>query len=107
MVNLTLKQKVLLLTLIPLIAILGIVMFVANMQLRVVGEHQIEAFRAELLESKHNEVKNYVELALSSIEHIYDHSYAGDQAGQEKALEILTELSYGKGGGRLYICLSI
>lgn len=98
MVNLTLKQKVFLLTLIPLIAILGIVMFVANMQLRVVGEHQIEEFRAELLESKHNEVKNYVELALSSIEHIYDHSYAGDQAGQEKALEILTELSYGKGG---------
>ncbi len=102
--NMTLKQKVLLLTLIPLIAVLGVVMFVANMQLRDLGEHQIEELRNELVASKQEALKSYVDLAVTSVKHIYDAAEPGDAAAEDRALDVMTQLSYGaKGDGYIFV----
>jgi len=102
--NMTLKQKVLLLTLIPLIAVLGVVMFVVNMQLRDLGEHQIEELRNELVGSKQEALKSYVDLAVTSVKHIYDAAEPGDAAAEDRALDVMTQLSYGaKGDGYIFV----
>lgn len=104
MVNVTLKQKILLLTLVPLLTVLSIVMFVANMQLREFGEHQIEVFRSQLLADKKDALEGYVDLALSSIKHIYDQSPADDQTAEDQALDIITKLAYGeKNDGYVFV----
>lgn len=102
--NMTLKQKVLLLTIIPLVAVLGVVMFVANMQLRVLGEHQIDELRSELMESKQESLRSYIDIAVSSVKHIYDSATPGDAVAEEQALEIMTNLSFGeKGDGYIFV----
>ena len=102
--NMTLKQKVLLLTLIPLIAVLGVVMFVVNMQLRDLGEHQIDELRSELVASKQEALKSYVDLAVTSVKHIYDNAAPGDAGAEDQALDVMTQLSYGaKGDGYIFV----
>lgn len=102
--NLSLKQKVLLLTLIPLIVVLGVVMFIVNMQLRDLGEHEIQELRSELMASKQDSLKSYVDLAVSSVQHIYDASSANDALAEERALDIMTQLTYGeKGDGYIFV----
>lgn len=101
--NLALKHKMLLLTLIPLVAVLGVVMVVVNFQLRALGEHEIEELRSELMASKQESLKSYVDLATSSIKHIYEGTDKEDLYAQEQALNILTELTYGeKGDGYIF-----
>ncbi|WP_415900499.1 methyl-accepting chemotaxis protein [Neptuniibacter sp. QD48_11] len=93
----------LLLTLIPLIAVLAVVMVVVNFQLRALGEHEIEELRSELMASKQESLKSYVDLATSSIKHIYEGTGKEDLYAQEQALNILTELTYGeKGDGYIF-----
>lgn len=102
--NLTLKQKVLLLTLIPLIVVLGIVMFVVNIQLRELGEYEIEELRNELMASKQDALKSYVDLSVTAIEHIYKNASVDDQVAKEDALKIMTQMSYGeKGDGYIFV----
>ncbi|WP_415888744.1 methyl-accepting chemotaxis protein [Neptuniibacter sp. SY11_33] len=101
--NMALKHKMLLLTLIPLITVLGVVMIVVNFQLRALGEHEIEELRTELMASKKESLKSYVDLATSSIKHIYEGTDKEDLYAQEQALNILTELTYGeKGDGYIF-----
>ena len=101
--NMALKHKMLLLTLIPLIAVLAVVMVVVNFQLRALGEHEIEELRSELMASKQESLKSYVDLATSSIKHIYEGTNKEDLYAQEQALNILTELTYGeKGDGYIF-----
>ncbi|WP_415892088.1 methyl-accepting chemotaxis protein [Neptuniibacter sp. PT8_73] len=93
----------LLLTLIPLITVLAVVMVVVNFQLRALGEHEIEELRSELMASKQESLKSYVDLATSSIKHIYEGTGKEDLYAQEQALNILTELTYGeKGDGYIF-----
>ncbi|WP_415881813.1 methyl-accepting chemotaxis protein [Neptuniibacter sp. QD34_54] len=102
--NMALKHKMLLLTLIPLIAVLGVVMVVVNFQLRALGEHEIEELRTELMASKKESLKSYVDLATSSVKHIYEGTGKDDLYAQEQALKIMTELSYGdKGDGYIFV----
>lgn len=102
--NMTLKLKVLLLTLIPLVAVVAVVMAVVQMQLRDLGEHEIAELRAELMDSKKEALKSYVDLSMSSVSHIANQASADDMVAQEEALQILTDLSYGaKGDGYIFV----
>ena len=102
--NIKLKHKVLLLTLIPLISVLVVVMAVVQMQLRDLGEHEIEKLRTELMESKKEALKSYVDLSVSAVEHIHSYSSAEDEMAKDEALAILTEMSYGaKQDGYIFV----
>lgn len=104
MINLTLKQKILLLTLVPIIALLLAVKVIVNYELREMGEHEIAELRNDLTESKKDALRDYVEIAVASVQKIYDESSADDVAAQEAALRVLTDLSYGeKGDGYIFV----
>ncbi|MGH1460407.1 MAG: methyl-accepting chemotaxis protein [Neptuniibacter sp.] len=104
MISLTLKQKILLLTLLPIIALLLAVKAIVNYELREIGHHEIEELRHDLTESKKEALRNYVEIAIAAVQKTYDASYSGDEVAEEEALRILTELSYGeKGDGYIFV----
>lgn len=104
MINLTLKQKILLLTLIPIIALLATVKVVVNYELRAIGQHEIEELRKDLTDSKKDALRDYVEIAVASIQKKYDASSADDLVAQEEVLQVLTDLSYGeKGDGYIFV----
>lgn len=101
---LTLKQKMLLLIIIPLITLLSVITLVINFQLRELGQTQIEELRTELIESKQEALKSYISVALSSVQGIYTHASADDEYAKQRALSVLRELSYGdKGDGYFFV----
>ncbi len=104
MINLTLKQKILLLTLVPIIALLLAVTVIVNYELRKTGEQEIIELRNDLTESKKEALRDYVEIAVASIQQTYDAAYEDDFVAQEQALQVLTDLSYGvKGDGYIFV----
>lgn len=96
--RLTLRQQILALATIPLIlAILAITGLVTS-QSRELAQQGIIAFESNLLEAKRAELRNYTNLALSSIDHIYHNATPSDLDAQAEVTEILAELSYGEDG---------
>lgn len=67
-------------------------------QISSLGKSEIKEFKNKLIESKENELKNYLDLAYSSIESIYSNASADDDAAKKKAAEILMSLHYGSDG---------
>lgn len=94
--KLTLRNKILLLTLAPLLVIIVVVMLVTRMQLQDLGMREIEQTRTQMLESKQAALKEYMDLAVSSVEEIYNQAGSDDAAAQQKALSILRSLAYGE-----------
>ena len=94
--NLTLRNKILLLTLVPLLVIIVVVMLVTRMQLQDLGTKEIEQTRQQMLESKRVALQEYMDLAVSAVKPIYDQSGGDDAVAQEKALNILRSLAYGE-----------
>lgn len=92
-----LKHKILVLTVLPLLlAAIAIAAIVAHRAQVLAGE-QAAAIEQSFLAVKRAELKHYVELALTSIEHLY--SGAGDSAAaQRQARAILGEMNYGDDG---------
>lgn len=104
MINLTLKQKILLLTLVPIITLLLAIAVLVNYELREAGQQEITELRQQLTQDKKDALRDYVDIAVASIQKIYDESSEGDVVAEEKALEVLTDLSYGeKGDGYIFV----
>lgn len=94
----SLKQQILALATMPLILSILAITFLVTSQSRDLAQSGISAFEENMLSAKQKEVVNYINLALSSIAHIYDNSAANDLAAQEEVKAILTTLSYGEDG---------
>jgi two-component system NarL family sensor kinase len=91
------RWKIILLAIVPLIASTSIIAYTVRHQAIVLEQQQQEVIKATYLDSKDAELKNYITLAMRSIDHLYD-SGRGDAAAMEKAKAILTKLEYGKDG---------
>lgn len=94
----SLKHQILALATLPLIiAILAITALVTS-QSRDLARHGIETFEQNALAAKRKELVNYVNLALSSIDHIYADAGPDDTAAKQRVKTILNELGYGEDG---------
>ncbi|MEW8043913.1 MAG: hypothetical protein G8D28_06295 [gamma proteobacterium symbiont of Phacoides pectinatus] len=67
---LSLKVKILLLALLPLVLMATAITTISLEQARTLSEEEIRTFEEHLLASKRRELKHYVSLALTSIKHI-------------------------------------
>ena len=98
MVRLSLKKKILLLSLLPLMTIVGVILIVVNLQLRELGNKELQELELNLITSKQEELKGYIDMSLSAIQHIYESAGPNDEKAQQAALQILTNLKYGEKG---------
>ena len=97
-----LRLKILLLATIPLVLALGAVAFIATYQSAKLARQEIDVFEKAMIEAKQAELLNYVSLALTSIDHLYNTSeprWAEDEAeAQYLVKQVLDRLTYGTDG---------
>ncbi|MCV0427510.1 MAG: cache domain-containing protein [Roseibium sp.] len=90
----TFKTKLLLITILPLIAVsllIGAATYYQSLELIAA---ETKAVEQRVLASKRQEIRNYVSLALTSIEQIYNDEPNGRETAQEEVKEILQNLTF-------------
>ncbi|MBD9483823.1 cache domain-containing protein [Pseudomonas sp. PDM14] len=96
--RLTLKTKVLLLALVPVILFALVLSGAAAKILLDLAEGEVKETRDRLMEESHKELQNYMQIALGSVQALYDQAAPGDTASREQAIAILSKIKYGKDG---------
>ncbi len=94
----SLKSKILLLALLPLILMTIAVTLISQRQAHYLSEQEIRIFEENLLASKRTELQNYVSLAMTSIAHIVATYEPGDKAAELEIKRVLHGLTYGDDG---------
>lgn len=104
MKNLTIQTRVLLLALVPVI-LLTVFLTTYNLnQARGIGDGAVAGFSSAMEASKRQELKNYLELARTSIAHLYDQpGSANDPEVREQAWDILRQMRFDDSGSSGYI----
>jgi methyl-accepting chemotaxis protein len=104
MKNLTIQTRVLLLALVPVI-LLTVFLTTYNLnQARGIGDGAVAGFSSAMEASKRQELKNYLELARTSIAHLYEQpGSANDPEVRKKAWEILRQMRFDDSGSVGYI----
>jgi len=97
-VSASLKAKILLLSILPLIVVTIAITMISLNQARILSEQEINTFEENLLRSKHQELRHYVALAMNSIEHLVKDAKPGDLYAEYEVKRILHSLTYGEDG---------
>ncbi|MBK1654064.1 methyl-accepting chemotaxis protein [Allochromatium vinosum] len=98
MKTLSIRSKILLVSITPILAVIGVLLTQTITSQRQAGAERIESTRALLMAEKEAQLKHYVQLATSSIKTLYDPAGPNDTAAQEHARKILRQLDYGQDG---------
>ncbi|CAN7577750.1 methyl-accepting chemotaxis protein [Pseudomonas sp. LjRoot71] len=96
--RLTLKAKVVLLALIPVVLFAVVLSGAAARVLQNLAAQEVEETRERLLQESRNELQHYVQIALGSVQSLYDAAGQGDMASREQAIAILSKIKFGKDG---------
>ncbi|UAA40153.1 methyl-accepting chemotaxis protein [Paraneptunicella aestuarii] len=90
----SLKNKLTLLTLIPVAILVTIIMFSFWIQLQSAAQHQTQNARESLLALKRKELKNYLDLSMSSVQHILKDSSLSKEEAQRRIQQHIQSLIY-------------
>lgn len=93
-----LSQKIQLLSIVPLMVAMLVVALVTEGQFEKLSTQTANSFRESVTNSRKQELKNYISLALSSIDHVYKNNNQDNEAAKEIVIDILTNLEYGEDG---------
>ena len=96
--RLTLKSKVVLLALVPVVLFALVLSGAAAKVLQNLAAQEVEETRERLLQESRNELQHYVQIALGSVQSLYDGAAQGDMASREQAIAILSKIKFGKDG---------
>nr|WP_043311278.1 methyl-accepting chemotaxis protein [Pseudomonas sp. ML96] len=96
--RLTLKTKVLLLALLPVILFALVLSGAAAKILTDLAADEVAQTRERLVAESRLELKNYMQIALGSVQSLYDGAAQGDMSSREQAIAILAKIKYGKDG---------
>ena len=92
-----LKHKIAALSILPLLLAVAVVCALVLVQNQRLGEQQARLIESSILASKQAELKNYVEMALSTIAPLYDNGL-DDAETKQKVLAALGRFSFGSDG---------
>ncbi|HBX54032.1 MAG TPA: chemotaxis protein [Pseudomonas sp.] len=96
--RLTLKSKVVLLALVPVILFALVLSGAAAKVLQNLAAAEVEETRERLLLESRTELQHYVQIALGSVQTLYDAAASGDMASREQAIAVLAKIKFGKDG---------
>ncbi|MGH1486628.1 MAG: cache domain-containing protein [Cellvibrionaceae bacterium] len=94
----TFKTKILLLVIIPLVLVSFALTLLAVYQAKKLGQQNVKNFSEMIFELRRGELKNYTELAISAVKHVYDNPNNNDLISQGEAKNILRNLEFGEDG---------
>ena len=93
--KLTLRSQIYLLTVIPLVFVISVVSVITVQQARDLSDREIETFRKEYLRLRQQELRNYIDLALTAIE---TQRKINSPVSREAARKILRNMGFGDDG---------
>jgi len=96
--RLTLKAKVVMLALIPVVLFALVLSGAASKVLQQLAEQEIKETRERLLQQSRDELEHYIQIAMGSVQMLYDSATPGDTASREQAISILSKIKYGTDG---------
>ncbi|NQD93925.1 HAMP domain-containing protein, partial [Pseudomonas sp. CrR25] len=96
--RLTLKSKVVLLALVPVMLFAVVLSGAAAKVLHSLAAQEVEETRERLLAEKRGELEHYIQIALGSVQALYDAASPGDLASREQAIAVLSKIKFGKDG---------
>ncbi|MDX5373004.1 MAG: methyl-accepting chemotaxis protein [Pseudomonadaceae bacterium] len=96
--RLTLKSKMLLLALLPVILFAIVLSGAAAKILLDLAEDEVKETRERLVQESRRELQHYMQIAMGSVQALYDGASQGDSASREQAIAILSKIKYGKDG---------
>ncbi|QMV65549.1 methyl-accepting chemotaxis sensory transducer with Cache sensor [Ectopseudomonas oleovorans] len=96
--RLTLKAKVILLALVPVILFALVLSGTAARVLQSLAADEVAETRERLLQEKRSELEHYIQIAMGSVKGLYDGAAQGDMASREQAIAILSKIKYGADG---------
>ena len=96
--RLTLKTKVILLALIPVILFALVLSGTAARVLQSLAAEEVAETRERLLAEKRSELQHYIQIAQGAVQHLYDGASQGDMASREQAIAILSKIKFGADG---------
>ncbi|WP_067983359.1 cache domain-containing protein [Neptuniibacter pectenicola] len=97
-VTTSLKAKILLLSILPLIIVTIAITMISLNQAHILSEQEIKTFEENLLHSKHQELQHYVALAMNAIEEIVEEAEPGDKNAEKEIKNMLQNLIYSSDG---------
>lgn len=101
MKNLKIKQKILVLTAIPLVITVLAIMAVSIHQIQTLGEQEIEQVRSTMMASKREALLNYMEITETALNPILK-GVADDYSAENRVKEALRAISYGDEDGYIF-----
>ncbi|HEX8544411.1 MAG TPA: methyl-accepting chemotaxis protein [Pseudomonas sp.] len=96
--KLTVKHKLLCLAIIPALLFALIISGLASWMLQSSADQEMRETRDSLVKRNREILKNYVDIALTTIKPLHDASANGDMAARDKALEVLKPVKFGEEG---------
>ncbi|MGP0174183.1 methyl-accepting chemotaxis protein [Pseudomonas sp. NCHU5208] len=96
--RLTLKAKVILLALVPVMLFALVLSGTAAKVLQSLAADEVAETRERLLQEKRTELQNYIQIAVGAVKSLYDNASQGDMASREQAIAILSKIKYGTDG---------
>jgi len=94
--RLTLKSKMLLLALLPVILFAVVLSGAAAKILLDLAEDEVKETRERLVQESRRELQHYMQIAMGSVQALYDGAAQGDMASRDQAIAILSKIKYGK-----------
>ncbi|MFO8141689.1 MAG: methyl-accepting chemotaxis protein [Marinobacter sp.] len=102
--NLTIQARVLLLALVPVILLTALLTTYNLNQAGSIGDQAVASFSEDMEASKRQELRNYLELAKTSIKHLYDQpGSANNPEVRQEAWDILRQLRFDDSGSEGYL----
>jgi two-component system NarL family sensor kinase len=93
-----LRVKILLLAILPLFIAVSTIIFVLFLHSDDLVDRQIERVEVNVLSSKHDELRHYMHMALTAVDHIYQEAQSDDEQAKERVKAILNDMTYGPDG---------
>lgn len=98
MKNISIKTKILLLTIIPLIIVSIVIIYIAVDQAKALGDKNIDSFSTKIFDLRRIELENYTNIAVSAVEHITKNNPKADIQAQEEVKDIIRNMRFGSDG---------
>ncbi|SHM46361.1 cache domain-containing protein [Roseibium suaedae] len=90
----TFKTKLMLITLLPLVTVSLLIGVASYYQAQQLIEAETKSVEQRVLEAKRTEIRNYISLALTSIQEIYEKEPGGRDAAQAAVKRILNDMTF-------------
>ncbi|OZG71892.1 hypothetical protein BTA51_17960 [Hahella sp. CCB-MM4] len=98
MKKLNFRIKILILTLLPLVIISSLMIGLVIRQVDELGTHNVANFSDKFYELRRQEIKNYTNIAVTSLKHLTSPENRTQEGTQEQVRQIIRDMAYGNDG---------